>query len=98
MARIKYENIENSNITFSYENLTFYFSSLFYKDKFMKGYKSYIKECTKMVSIRYNINIEMDMPFLVSYYRQIEKKGFKIECDEKRLDVHSMFICDKIYI
>lgn len=56
----------------------FYFSSSFNKDRFLNGYKEYIKEEEDKIIAKYGISISMRYYLLMAYYLKIEKRGFYI--------------------
>ena len=53
-------------IKFKYNQLTFYFSSQFYFDKFNKVYPKYIKEETEKVYVKYKSSFILDEMLLIS--------------------------------
>ena len=83
---IIYHDINKSNYYFKYDNLTFYFSSLLYLNKFTKLYTSYIEEESAKMKIKFNIDVEAKKLFLLSLYKKIEKRGFKVLFKGKPLD------------
>lgn len=84
-----YQNIEESPIYYDYENFRFYFSSAFYRRNFKTRIDSYINEETYKIRNRYKIFNEkffdlLKEVLLVSYYKKIEKRGFKVYLNEVR--------------
>lgn len=72
-------NTSDSDIFFIYENLKLYFSSEFYKRKFIEELENYVrKEYTKIFN-KYHIINNMDLYLVFSLYEKIEKRGYKIE-------------------
>lgn len=59
-------------------NCRFYFSSSFNKDRFLKGYETYIKEEEDKIIAKYNVLISIRFYLLIAYYLRIEKRGFYI--------------------
>ena len=57
----------------------FYFSSSFNKDRFLRGYQSYIKEEEDKLIAKYGLNISIRYYLLIAYYMKIEKRGFKVK-------------------
>lgn len=57
----------------------FYFSSSFNKDRFLKGYQSYIKEEEDKIIAKYGIAISIRYYLLIAYYMKIEKRGFYLK-------------------
>lgn len=84
-----YQNIEESPIKYEYENFIFYFSSTFYQRNFSKRLESFLKEETYKLKNRYQIrnknfiNVLKEV-LLISLYKRIEKRGFRIYLNEKR--------------
>lgn len=83
---IIYHDINKSNYYFKYDNLTFYFSSLLYLNKFTKLYTSYIEEESIKLSNKFNMNINAKKFFLLSLYKSIEKRGFRVLFNNKPLE------------
>lgn len=77
MERVFYE-LDKSPFFFKYNDFTFYFSSKFYKDKFEKEFKDYVKDETLKLNLRYKMITYADEMVLLSLYKQIEKRGFKV--------------------
>lgn len=71
-------NIQESNISFEYGSLIFYFSSEFYKNKFIQNFKNYVLEETLKICNKYNINVTFDIMLMIAYYKKVEKRGFRI--------------------
>lgn len=59
-------------------NCRFYFSSSFNKERFLNGYKSYIKEEEDKIIAKYNVLISIRFYLLIAFYIRIEKRGFYI--------------------
>lgn len=57
----------------------FYFSSSFNKERFLRGYKIYIKEEEDKIIAKYGITISLRFYLLMAYYLKIEKRGFYIK-------------------
>lgn len=60
-------------------NTKFYFSSSFNKDRFLRGYESYIKEEEDKLIAKYGLNISIRYYLLIAYYMRIEKRGFLLK-------------------
>lgn len=71
-------NLNESEYFYQYKGLIFYFSSEFYKKKFASSIKNYIENETFKLQVKYNINLNFDIMFMISLYRKIEKRGFRI--------------------
>lgn len=80
-------NLNESEYYFKYKGLIFYFSSEFYKNKFANTIKNYLESETLKTQIKYNININFDLLFLISYYKKIEKRGFRVYDEENKKEI-----------
>lgn len=80
-------NLKESEYYFKYKGLRFYFSSEFYKNKFITEVENYIETETLKIQVKYNININFDILFMISLYKKIEKRGFRIydELNDKEI-------------
>ena len=81
-ARGVYKNIEESTYYYNLGGLTFYFSSLNYRQKFENKVLFFIKEEQKKFEEKYEIPILMEMYFAIAFYKKIEQRGFRIEFEE----------------
>lgn len=79
MANIVCYELEDSPFFLRIDDFMFYFSSKFYMDKFKKEYPEYIKNETLKLNVRYKMIVYADEMLLLSYYKQIEKRGFKVK-------------------
>lgn len=57
----------------------FYFSSSFNKERFLRGYETYIKEEEDKLIAKYGLNISIRYYLLIAYYMKIEKRGFLLK-------------------
>lgn len=73
-----YNDISKSNYSFKYNDLTFYFSSLFYKEKFIKEHLKFIEDETMKLKIKFRCDINCDEMILLLLYKKIEKRGFRV--------------------
>ena len=73
-----YNDINESNYTFKYDDLIFYFSSNFYKEKFTREYSQFLKDEIMKLKIKFKCNIYCDEMILLLLYKKIEKRGFRI--------------------
>ena len=75
----------------------FYFSSSFNKERFLKGYQSYIKEEEDKIIAKYGISISIRYYLLIAYYMKIEKRGFYLKkYSENTKDYDIILSRDKI--
>lgn len=61
-----------------FSEYTFFFSSAFHRNKFLKGYKDFIINENNKFNNRYKLKFKMDELFLILWYRKCETRGFKI--------------------
>ena len=59
--------LEESKYTYKYKNLTFYFSSRFYLNKFNNELKKFIDNETKKLYNKYKHNIYFDVPTTIGH-------------------------------
>lgn len=62
-----------------YKGYKVYFSSEFNLERFKNNIQDYIYEHNQRVINRYGMEIELDDYLFFSYYKQLEKRGYKIE-------------------
>lgn len=79
MANIVYYELEDSPFFLRIDDFMFYFSSKFYMDKFSSEYKEYIRNETLKLNVRYKMIVYADEMLLLSLYKNIEKRGFKVK-------------------
>lgn len=82
-------NLNESEYCFKYKWLIFYFSSEFYKKKFADNIQNYIENETFKLQVKYNTNINFDILFMISLYRKIEKRGFRIYDELNKKEITS---------
>ena len=85
MIELVYNDIDESTYNFIYNDMTFYFSSNFYKEKFEKEYMQFLKEETDKLHIKFRCNIDADYMILLLLYKKIEKRGFRVLLKDIRL-------------
>lgn len=83
-----YQNIDDSPYYLEIENFTFYFSSAFYLRNFKLKLPGYLREEEYKMRNRYKIVNSKFFDLLkevlmISLYKKIEKRGFKIFKDNK---------------
>ena len=80
-----YNDINESDYVFRYDEFVFYFSSQFYKEKFIKEYANFIKEETMKLKLKFKCELVFDYIILILLYKKIEKRGFKVMYNGYRL-------------
>lgn len=71
-------DLKESPYYFKDKGIVFYFSSEFYRKKFVNNFETYIEEETFKLQSKYGITINFDLVFMISFYKKIEKRGFLI--------------------
>ena len=77
MKRVEYD-INKSEYYFRVNKLTFFFSSKFNKTRFENGFIDYVNEEANKIKAKYKVNINLTNYLLLTYYKKIEKRGFKV--------------------
>lgn len=86
-----YTDIYESTYFYKVDNIKFYFSSKVYKEKFSKRYENFWLEEQKKLELKYNANIKCKSLMLIKLYTMIEKRGFRIEIDDKTIENVPLF-------
>ena len=73
-----YLDLKESEYKINYNGLIYYFSSELYMNKFKNNVKKFIIEETAKIKARYKINIYLDTMLSLSFYKKIEKRGFRV--------------------
>lgn len=81
-----YNDLNESNYTFKYDDLVFYFSSQFYQEKFTREYSQFLKDETMKLKIKFKCNIYCNEMILLLLYKKIEKRGFKVLYKDNELN------------
>lgn len=87
-------DINKSDITFKTYDLNFYFTSKLNKKRFEERYKEFIETENMKFKIKYKVEVDFKIIFLLSLYKKIEKRGFKVYNinDKKYLTENEKFI------
>ena len=80
-------NLNESEYYFKYKGIVFYFSSEFYRNKFANQVQDFIERETFKLEVKYDINIQYDLMFMIALYKKIEKRGFRIVDDENKKEI-----------
>ena len=73
-----YLDLKESEYKINYNGLIYYFSSELYMYKFKNNVKQFIIEETAKLKAKYKINIYLDTMLTLSFYKKIEKRGFRV--------------------
>ena len=79
MANIVCYELEDSPFFLRIDDFMFYFSSDFYRKKFESEYKDYIRNETLKLNVKYKMLVYADEMLLLTLYKTIEKRGFKVK-------------------
>lgn len=74
-----YTNINESDYIYEFNNLKFFFSSPYYMKKFINNVKTFASVESEKIKEKFDCNINFDLFYAISYYKKIEKRGFKVE-------------------
>lgn len=74
-----YYDLTESDVFVELLECRFYFSSSFNKERFLKGYETYIKEEEDKIIAKYGLLLSVRFYLLMAYYLRIEKRGFYIK-------------------
>ena len=77
-ARGVYTNISESEYKLIVNGLVYYFSSMFYLNKFKNNVKEFVETETLKFNHKYKVQMSLDLYFTICYYKQVEKRGFLI--------------------
>lgn len=92
MANIVCYELNDSPFFLRIDGFLFYFSSSFYKNKFEKEYQDYIKSETLKLNVKYKMQVYADEMLMLSLYKQIEKRGFRVKY--KGVDLEKDYFID----
>ena len=91
-----YWDLSESQYKYKFEGIEYYFSSMFYLEKFKNNVERFITEETAKLEIKYKILIDFRIYLAISYYKRIEKRGFRIITDKIVLN-ENLLIENSIY-
>lgn len=91
-----YNNINESPYSFKYDDIEFYFSSNFYREKYIKQYSEFLNQETIKLRLKYRCFINADLMILLLLYKKIEKRGFKVLYKNKELEENYYVDCNII--
>ena len=91
-----YYDLNESTYVSVQGDFKFYFSSQFYNDKFEQGLQRYINNETLKVKIRYDHRISLDDLLCLSFYKKIEKRGYRVEYNKTPVNPNSLLMTCKI--
>ena len=80
-----YYDLSESKYFLNYEGMTFYFSSPFNMKRFDVNADDYIKMESLKLDSKYHVKANYTLLLAIAFYKKIEKRGFRIEIDDKTL-------------
>ena len=78
MIRV-YQDLSESVYIYNYEGLDFYFSSEFNLGRFKKSVEDFVKIESLKMQNRYKVKSNWNLLLAISFYKKIEKRGFRVE-------------------
>ena len=102
MKKVKiHYDLQQSTYIFKYRGLSFFFSSMFYYNKFKNFYDNYIPYIGKLIEEKTEIHVGTKLIDLINYYNKIEKRGFLIISDKgykfSKMEQFNTYICMNYY-
>ena len=73
-----FNDLNESYYSYTAYGLIFYFSSIFYREKFKKEVIDYVNREGKKLKAFYKVKSNFDSFLAVSLYKRIEKRGFRV--------------------
>ena len=80
-------DLNKSNIKTLNKGLIFYFSSEFYKLKFINNVNKFVHEENLKIRNKYKVEGVFDLYLAISYYKKVEKRGFKVYDTENKKEI-----------
>lgn len=74
-----YYDLTKSEFVVRYDDFEFYFSSQFYKNKFLESHIDYVRDERLKLESRFKCGIYADSLLLLELYKKIEKRGFYVK-------------------
>lgn len=87
-------DLKKSNYFYNLNGLIFYFSSLVYLNKFKSNIKQFIEIENIKIKNKYGLNINLEYYLSISYYKKLEKRGFRVfdEIQKQEITENIIFI------
>ena len=73
-----YLDINESDYIYELDGVAYYFSSEFNKNRFKDKVIDYVNNETMKLKNKYKVNCNFDLFFQLSFYKKIEKRGYKV--------------------
>lgn len=83
-----YYNLNDSEykLNLKENDLTFYFSSEFYKNKFSENFENYLITENLKLCVKYECKIDASNMLLLKLYQKIETRGFRVVYKNKEIN------------
>ena len=81
-----YYELKESEYNIKIKNITFYFSSNLYLDKFKRYYEESVLEAEKRFNFTMKTKIDCYDFFLIQFYSKVEKRGFFIKIENEEFE------------
>lgn len=92
MAQDKiYYNLDESTYKFNVGDFTLYFSSIFYLNKYKDMYADYLVDENYKANVKYKCNMNLTNVLLITLYKTIEKRGFRVYFNDKEIKADVMY-------
>ena len=75
---VYYNTLDSEDYYFIFEDLKIYFSSMYNLTRFKERLSHYIYEENQKIINKYKIRIDLTLYLILSLYKSIEKRGYKI--------------------
>ena len=72
-----YLDLKDSDYFYRVGDLKFYFSSILYRERFIRRYEEYAKTERRKVELKYGIYLPEKL-FYFNFYSKIETRGFRV--------------------
>lgn len=79
--------LKDSEYKYSCKGLSFYFSSKFYLNKFVDNVENFVENELIKFESRYKVKISLELLLYITYYKKIEKRGFRIIDEENNKEL-----------
>lgn len=87
-----YNNLKESDYSYNFEGLTFYFSSKKYQEKFKNNVKEYVINERLKNYVKYKVKNSFEIYYSIAYYKKIEKRGFRVISNNIELNENTIIL------
>lgn len=74
-----------ASLNINSDTIVLYFSSNFTKKRFLENVGTYIHNENLKLSCMYKIDIDATKLLIISYYKKLEKRGFRVLINDKEI-------------